>query len=375
MSRHRRRPRSAWTPLSVLLLATALAVPASLAAPAALVAQERSLADRLNEAIEALATHQDTSGVVGLSAAIAVDGALVWTGGFGYANLQHRVEAGPEMVSRVGSISKPIAAAATMALWDRGMIDLDAPISRYLPDYPSRNARITMRQLMSHTAGVRHYNGDEFMSNIRYDDVFEPMKVFWADDLLFEPGTDYSYSTYGWTVISAVTDAADESRDFLRILDDEVIDPLGLVTMQPEWKEAVIPHLTSYYMLNRRTGEITNAPEVDNSNKWAGGGIVSTTADMVKFALGVANGTILSDRARAEMWKKQTPEGESSYGLGWNVAEIDGHRVISHSGGSMGATAMLVLLPDEGIAVAVLGNTGGVGHAGIARRVAMTMTR
>jgi serine beta-lactamase-like protein LACTB, mitochondrial len=346
------------------------------ATPASLTAQESSLAERLNEAIAALRTHQDTSGVVGLSAAIAVDGALLWTGGFGYANLQHRVEADAGMVNRIGSISKPVAGAAAMALWDRGMLDLDAPVSTYLPDYPERNARITPRQLMSHTAGVRHYTGDsEFLSNVRYPDVFEPMRVFWADDLLFEPGSGYAYSTYGWTVVSAVTDAADPSRDWLRILHDEVLDPLGLVSMQPEWQDSVIPRLASYYLLDRGAGTITNAPEVDNSNKWAGGGLVSTAADVVRFALGVAGGAILSDRARAEMWRTQTPAGESSYGLGWGVADIDGRRVVSHSGGSMGATAMLVLLPDDGIAVAVLGNTGGVGHAGIARRVALIFAR
>ncbi|MGH7475118.1 MAG: serine hydrolase domain-containing protein [Longimicrobiales bacterium] len=354
--------RSSW------LLAVTIQL-AFVAPPQPLAGQERSLGERLREAEQALATHQDTSGVVGLSAAIAVDGRLVWSGGFGYANLQHRVEAGSQMVSRVGSVSKPIAGAAAMALWDQGRLDLDVPISTYLPDYPAANARITTRQLMSHTAGVRHYMGDEFMSNRRYNDVFAPMEIFAADTLLFEPGSEYSYSTYGWTVVSAVTDAADQ-RDWIAILDDEVIEPLGLTTLQPEWQDSVIPHLASYYVRDDETGTVTNAKEVNNSNKWAGGGLVSTAADIVKFALGVADGSILSDRARAEMWRRQTPADEPSYGLGWNVSEIDGRRVVSHSGGSMGATAMLVLLPDDGVAVAVLGNTGGVGHAAIARRVA-----
>lgn len=70
------------------------------------------------------------------------------------------------------------------------------------------------------------------------------------------------------------------------------------------------------------------------------------------------------------MWRRQTPEDEPSYGLGWSVGEIDGHRVVSHSGGSVGATAMLLLLPDDGVVVSVLGNTGNVGHAGIAAAVA-----
>lgn len=352
-----------------LVLATVAA-----AAPAAATAQlgqpaAPSLAERLERAAEMLAMHQDTSGVAGLSAAIAVDGRLIWTDGFGYADLQNRVEAGPEMVSRVGSISKPIAAVAAMALWDGGSLDLDAPVSQYLPDYPRPNAdRISMRQLMSHTAGVRHYRGDEFLSNVEYEDVMSPMEVFWADSLLFEPGSDYSYSTYGWTVISAVTEAADADRPWVDILYDEVVEPLGLTTLQPEWQDSIIPHHAEFYYLE--DGVYTNAPEVDLSNKWAGGGLVATTSDLVNFALGVMHGRVLSDRARAEMWRQQTPEGESSYGLGWGVGEIDGHRVVSHSGGSTGATAMLLLFPDDGVAVAILGNTGGISHGGIARQVA-----
>ncbi len=97
---------------------------------------------------------------------------------------------------------------------------------------------------------------------------------------------------------------------------------------------------------------------------------MATTTDLVNFALGVMHGTVLSDSARAEMWRRQTPEGEPSYGLGWRVDEIDGHRMVAHSGGSVGATAMLVLVPDRGVAVAVLGNTDGVSHSTIARSVA-----
>lgn len=359
----------------LLALAAALIIGAFGATPAvaqtATPATEAStLAGKLDRARAMLAAHQDSSGVAGLSAAIAVDGRLVWAGGFGYADLQNRVPAGPEMVSRIGSISKPVAAVAAMALWDRGLLDLDAPISTYLPQYPAEHAHITMRQLMSHTAGVRHYNGDEFMSNLWYPDVVTPLEVFWADSLLFEPGTDFSYTTYGWTVVSAVTQGADDrGRSWVRILDDEVVGPLGLTTLQPEWQDSVIPHHARFYERDS-TGVYLNAPEVDLSNKWAGGGLVATAGDLVNFALGVLHGDVLSDSARAEMWTRQTAEDDPSYGLGWFLGEVGGHRMVNHAGGSMGATAMLILVPDHDIAVAILGNTGGVGHGGIAANVA-----
>lgn len=354
--------------LATVLMAAALHMVAAAPATTQIGTPVRpDLGDRLAEAIDALRMHRDTSGVAGLSAAIAVDGRLVWTGGFGYADLQHRVAASSDMVSRVGSISKPIAAVAAMALWDEGKLDLDVPISTYLPGYPRRNAAMTMRQLMSHTAGVRHYRGAEFLSNEPYGDVFSPMAVFWEDSLLFEPGSDYSYSTYGWTVVSAVTEAADGGRSWVDILRDEVVAPLGLMRLQPEWQESIIPGHARFY--SEDAAKWANAPAVNLSNKWAGGGLVGTTSDLVNFALGVLDGSVLSDAARSEMWRQQTPQGEASYGLGWRVGEIGGRRAVSHSGGSTGATAMLILLPDDGMAVALLGNTGGIGHAGIARRV------
>ncbi len=329
-----------------------------------------SLEARLDSAASMLRTHRDTSGVAGLSAAIAVGGRVVWTGGFGFADLQNRVEAGPAMVSRIGSISKPVASAAAMALVDRGELDLDSPVSRYLPGYPRPNGdRITTRQVMSHTAGLRHYRGDEFLSGTHYEDVFAPLAVFWADSLLFEPGTDYSYSTYGYTVVSAVTEAADGRRTWTTILRDEVTGPLGLTTLQPEWADSVIPGHARFYERAPDGGWI-NAPAVDLSNKWAGGGLVGTAADLANFALGVLHGDILSDAVRSMMWTRQTPEGTAAYGLGWGIGEIDGHRVVSHSGGSVGATAMLLLFPDDDVAVAILGNTGSISHAGIAARVA-----
>ena len=364
MERVRVRGHRAWA-MGVALLALVAPAPASaqLGAPAA-----PPLADRLERAVEALRTHADTSGVAGISAALAVDGRLVWTGGFGWVDLEKGVPMSAATVSRIGSISKPIAGTAAMVLVDKGRLDLDAPVSRYLPSYPRPNGdRITTRQLMSHTAGVRHYRGAEFASAVRYDDVVAPLAVFWADDLLFEPGTDYAYSTYGWTVISAVTAAA-AGRPWTEVLRDEVARPLGLLSLQPEWSDSIIPHRASYYV---RSGDgWLNAPFVDNSNKWAGGGLVSNAADLVNYALGLMEGRVMSERSRAESWRQQTPEGESSYGLGWGVGEIEGHRAVSHSGGSMGATAMLIVLPDDGVVVSVLGNTSCVGHAGIAGRVA-----
>jgi serine beta-lactamase-like protein LACTB len=169
-------------------------------------------------------------------------------------------------------------------------------------------------------------------------------------------------------VVSAVTEGA-AGRPWLEVLYDEVIRPLGLRSLQPEWQDSIIPHHASFYSRGQ-DGVLVNAPEVDLSNKWAGGGLVANTSDLVNFVLGLMAGELIGPASLAEMWRRQTPEGEASYGLGWSVGELDGRRAVSHSGGSVGATAMLLVLPDDGVVVSVLGNVDDVGHAGIAAEVA-----
>ena len=349
-------------PCAAALLTLACALPLPLGAQADA---------RVERAVQALRAHADTSGVAGLAAAISVDGRIVWSGGFGWSDVARGVPMTDSTVSRIGSVSKPVAAVAAMRLVDQGRLDLDAPVSTYLPEYPRpQGDRITMRQLLSHTAGIRHYRGAEFASDARYDDVFAPLAVFAADSLLFEPGSRYSYSTYGFTVVSAVT-AAIDGRPWTELMRADVFEPLGLRSMQPEWADSVIPNLARFY--NRSGDSVVVAPRVDNSNKWAGGGLVADARDLVRFGHAMIEGRLLSRAARDAMWTRQTSPGDESYALGWRVGELAGHRAISHSGGSMGATAMLIVMPDDGVVVGVLGNTAGVGHAGVAGRVARIM--
>jgi CubicO group peptidase (beta-lactamase class C family) len=195
------------------------------------------------------------------------------------------------------------------------------------------------------------------------------MAVFASDSLLFEPGSDYSYSTFGYTVVSAVTERADGRRPWTTLMRDEVFVPLGLASMQPEWADSTIPNLSAYHDRNG-VRSWTEATRVDNSNKWAGGGLVANVRDLAAFGQAMVDGRLLSDSAYAMMWTRQTPEDGPSYGLGWAIGELGGHRTVSHSGGSAGATAMLIVLPDDDVVVALLGNTGSVGHSGIAGRVA-----
>jgi CubicO group peptidase (beta-lactamase class C family) len=298
--------------------------------------------------------------IPGMSVAVLVDGAIAWSEGFGFADLEHRIPVTPLTRMRIGSVSKPVTAAAIGKLVEQGRLDLDAPVQRYVPSFPEKRWPITTRQLAGHLAGIRHYRGNEFLSRDRYETVLEGLEIFADDSLLFEPGTDYSYSSYGWNLISAVIEGA-AGEEFLTYMRREIFDPLGLRSIVAEHTDSIIAYRASFYERDRETGRILNAPYVDNSYKWAGGGFISNTEDLVRFGWAHIAGGFLAPETVALLFTSQrTRSGElTNYGLGWRSGtDSAGRRWVGHTGGSVGGRAVLVIYPDQRVVVAALANLG-----------------
>ena len=136
--------------------------------------------------------------IPGISIAVSVHGKVVWSEGFGYANLEYRLPVRTTTKFRVGSISKSLTAAALAKLYEAGRIDLDAPVQQYVPSFPEkRKGTVTTRQAAGHVAGIRHYRGTEFLSSRPYETVLSGLAIFQDDTLQTPPNTAYSYSTYG----------------------------------------------------------------------------------------------------------------------------------------------------------------------------------
>jgi serine beta-lactamase-like protein LACTB len=339
-----------------------------------LASAQQSPDTRLQEAANVLDTYLDTTAVPSISGAIAVDGEVVWTGAFGHADLTHRVPATDSTRYRIASISKPFASTLALMLAEEGRLDLDAPIRSYLPLFPEKRAAITTRQLLSHTAGIRHYEGTEFRSNTRYESRLGPLAIFADDSLEHEPGTTFSYSTYGFTLASAVLEAAADSS-FLQLLDARIAAPLELNTLVPERTERVTPNKASFYLVETDNGNTTveNAPFVDNSNKWAGGGLLATPEDVSRFVLGLLQGELLPQDRVEELFAPEAPIEDEPYhyGLGWFVEEDDqGRRRVWHTGGAMGGSGVVMFFPDQEIVITTLANASSVPHSDLARAMA-----
>lgn len=309
--------------------------------------------------------------IPGYVAAVYADGRVVWAEGFGDANVETRAPVWPSTRFRIGSVSKTLTATALGLLVEDGRLDLDAPIQRYVPDFPAKRYPITTRQLAGHLAGIRHYRGDEFLSNRSYASVRAALDVFDDDSLLFEPGTQYSYSSYGWNLISAIVEGA-SGEDFLTFMQQRVFTPLGMRHTGPDRVDSIIPQRTGYYMLLNDT--LINGPFVDNSVKWAGGGFLSSAVDLLRFGAAHFSAGILRAETLALLQRPQRlADGESTdYGLGWRTwLSPEGRRVVGHGGGSMGGSTAFVMLPDERVVVAVIANMSDVrGQAQIALEIA-----
>jgi len=314
------------------------------------------------------------NGSPGVSIAVAVDGTPVWEEGFGFADLEQRVPTTPETKYRIGSVSKSLTSIAVGLAVQDGVLDLDAEVQRYVPSFPKKPWPITVRQIGGHLSGLRHYNGTEYLSSTHYDNVTAPLDIFKNDTLLFEPGTRFNYSSYGFNLLSAVVEGA-EKVPFLELMQARVLGPLGMKNTLPDFPDSVVAHRTRFYE-REGTGTWHNAPYVDQSNKWAGGGFLSTPHDLLLLGGAIMRPGVLEPGTIATLTTtQQTRDGKpTEYGIGWFLAtDSAGRRMVFHSGGSVGGTTHLVTYPEQGVAVAMAVNAGGevwIGTGTVPREVA-----
>ena len=311
---------------------------------------------------------------VSLSGAMMKDGQLVWAGAVGLASVQPQKAASIKTQYRIGSVSKSLTAVALMGMVEAQLIDLDTPIDKYLPNYPTGAKQITTRQLVSHMSGVRHYNYDftqfpptDGLSNIAYEDSIAALGQFKHDGLLFTPGQGFAYSTHGFTLLSVVMQAA-ANKPFDMVLKEFIATPLKLNQTQAEHLLTNTERLAEFY--NSDNGLYGLTPEQNLSNKVAGGGIVSTPTELVTLGAALLNNSLLQPESFEKMVQVQPmfdgSKNPQSYALGWRhyktrhiLGENNQVDIIHHGGVSVGANAYFMLVPEFNITVAILTNSKG----------------
>lgn len=324
------------------------------------VAQDRRLSPEKIELIEkAITTEMARQNIPGLAVAVVLDNTLQWSNGYGFSDLENFVPAKATTVYRLGSISKPITAVAAMQLVERGKLDLDAPVQKYVPSFPQKPWPITARLLLSHMSGIRHYKGEEISITRHYDNLVEGLRIFQDDALLFEPGTRYSYSTYAYNLLGCVIEGASGLRypDYVR---ENIFKPAGMDRIRVNDLFEIIPNHAQGYR-KTASGELRNSGLADTSYKIPGGGFCSTVGDLAKFAIAVQKGTLLNRESLRQMWTRQKTRGDEAvdYGLGFAVTEKNGRLWVGHGGGQQRITTFLSMIPERNAAAVVMTNLEG----------------
>jgi len=287
--------------------------------------------------------------VPGLSIAVAADSNIVWAEGLGFANLEKRVPVTPRTRFRTGSVSKTMTAMALGLLLDRGRLDLDAPVQTYVPTYPRKQWTVTPRQLMGDVAGVHRVRDDQGdRPRGQCERLDEALKIFDTEPLLFEPGTQYRFSTYGWILLSAVVEGA-AGEPFPAFMSREVFTPLGMDRTLIEAADQDADDVSN----------LQGASKTDYGCFFGAGGYVSTPSDLVRLGSAMLKPGLLQPQTIALL---QTPlklkSGESTgFALGWKVDTValasKPTRVVRHRASLIGSALSLSLFPDLGVVLAV----------------------
>jgi CubicO group peptidase (beta-lactamase class C family) len=316
----------------------------------------------------------------GLSVAVGVDGEIVWAEGFGWANLEHHERVTPGTRFRVGTASNVLTSAAVGALLEDGRLNLDEEIQRYVPEFPEKPWRVTLRHLMGHVAGIRTDGGDEGpLLSEHCERPVEGLRFFADRSLLFEPTTQYRYSSYGWILVSAAIEAAAGER-FFTFMRQHVFEPLGMTDTIADSATDAIPARTTPYFprfgADPRYGLHLMRP-IDYSCYAGASAFLSTPSDLVRFGLAMNIGTLLQPATVAMLQTSQRLASgeETGYGLGWDLETVtlagEQTPVVGHDGDVLGGmVASLMTFRERGLVVAVTSNISYADTASLALSVA-----
>ena len=328
----------------------------------------RQWADAVEQGRQIVRAALTEQNLPGFSVAVGARTEIVWAEGFGWADLDKRVPVSPHMRFRIGTASTALTSAAVGRLLEKDRLKLDEKIQTYVPEFPEKQWPVTLGQLMGHMAGVANDGGDEGpLFTERCERPVDALQFFSGHEreLLFEPGTQYHYSSYGWILVSAAVEAAADER-FLTFMRKQVFDPLGMDDTLPDSATEPIPNRVTPYFprfaADPRYG-LHLMREIDYSCYAGSSVFLSTPSDLVRFAMAINSGTLLQPATVQLLQTSQRLASgqETGYGLGWDLETValagEQTRLVGHDGESLGGmVASFMTFPEYGIVVSVTSN-------------------
>lgn len=305
----------------------------------------------------------------GFAATVMRGRTVIWRHGYGFADAEAKIPATTTTRFRIGSVSKLLTATLLVRLAQERQLSLDEPVGRYVT-VPTQLSTVSFRQLAGHLGGVRHYRGNEFLTNEHFATLADALGVFVNDSLVAQPGTRYSYSSYGYNLIGAALERA-RSTPFPVLMRRYVTEPLALDATVPDAKGVAIPDRAVLYDV--AGGKVSRAPDDDLSGRWPSGGYLSTTDDLARFAQTTLAPGLLDAASLALMLSPQhvASGAATNVGIGWRIGTDSVAGTFYHHGGSSnGGSAFILVYPRQQLVVAMAANALGQWSDREARAVA-----
>lgn len=314
----------------------------------------------------------EESPAAGMSVAVARGGDTLVHAGWGRADLELDVPATSGTVYRIGSLTKQFTAAAVLRLAEDGRLALDDTLGAFLTGFDTGDRRVTVRQLLTHTSGLKSYTDLEaFWEKSRLDLSHRELLSLLGDEPFeFEPGTSYAYSNTGYYVLGMIVEEV-TGRDYGDWMREELFRPLGLDDTRYCSGRPVIEERAEGYRV-ADDGELVNDEPLSMAAPFAAGALCSTVGDLLAWTRALHGGRVVSPSALEAMTTPEVlPDGtDTGYGFGLSVGSLDGHTRIAHGGGINGFSSRLAHYPDDDLTIAVLVNTRGARAGQLEDRIA-----
>lgn len=332
--------------------------------PATIHAQEAA-AGKVDEIVKA---EMKLQRIPGLSLAVVKDGQIVLAKGYGLANVEHQVPAKAETVFQSGSMGKQFTSMAVMMLVEEGKLSLSDSITKYFPESPASWKSITVRHLLTHTAGTTDYPRDfDFRRDYTEDEL---LKRAQAVPLAFQPGEEWAYSNLGYVLLGLLIHKA-SGQFYGDYLQERVFRPLGMTTARIISEADIVPNRAAGYQLVQ--GELKNQNWVSPTlNTTADGALYLTVYDMAKWDAALYTEKLVKKESLVALWTpvKLNNGKDEKYGFGWALDEIRGHRRIEHGGAWQGFKSYITRYVDDKLTVIVFANLRQANPSRIAQKVA-----
>lgn len=305
---------------------------------------------RMDQVVRASSEADAFSGAV----LVARDGRILLDQGYGLANREWNIPNDGDTKFRLGSLTKQFTAVSIMLLNQQGKVDLDAPIKTWLPQAPAAWDAVTVRHLLSHTAGIPNFTAfpDYETLKTRPATMAELIARFSDRPLDFAPGARFAYSNSGYILLSAIIEAA-SGQTYADFVTANLFAPLGMTDSGYDRHDAILPRRASGYAPG--DDGVVNADYVDMSIPTGAGALYSTTHDLLKWEQGLFGGRVLNPQSMTAL----TTPVRNDYAMGLLVAQADGKRLVWHNGAIEGFNTYMAYDPGDRTAVIVLGNLNG----------------